>query len=206
MNAAAEYRPSRADRIGIVAFMIAGIAILAWSAYAGLMRVMELLLGEDARFLVRFPDTPVETPLGEGGAPVALQLDAATIAVRQMTPLGFWSGVLEQSAFFVGLATVVVCLLLLSRRALRGEIFSRSSTALVAIAGLTGLAGFGLSAFFQGLAGAEALLSVTGGELTGFVVFTLEPFHFVIAAFVTTLVINTYAVGARIERETAGLI
>lgn len=206
MDSPAEYRPRAADRVGIWIFMIAGVAIIAWSAYAGLMRIMQLLLGEDVPFLVRFPDTQVETPLAPGGSPVALQLDSAYIAVRQPTPLGFWSGILEQLLFLAALVTVIVCLLLLSRKALRGEVFSRGSTTLVAVSGIVGLIGFGLSPLFGGLAGAEALLGVTGDELDGFVVFAVEPLHFVIAAFVIALVVNTYTVGARIRRETEGLI
>ena len=206
MDSPAEYRPRAADRVGIWIFMIAGVAIIAWSASAGLMRIMQLLLGEDVPFLVRFPDTQVETPLGPGGSPVALQLDSAYIAVRRMTPLGFWSGILEQLLFLAALVTVIVCLLLLARKALRGEVFSRGSTTLVAVSGVVGLIGFGLSPLFGGLAGAEALLGAAGDELDGFVVFTLEPLHFVIAAFVIALVVNTYTVGARIRRETEGLI
>ena len=206
MDSPAEYRPRAADRVGIWIFMIAGVAIIAWSASAGLMRIMQLLLGEDVPFLVRFPDTQVETPLAPGGSPVALQLDSAYIAVRQLTPLGFWSGILEQLLFLAALVTVIVCLLLLSRKALRGEVFSRGSTTLVAVSGVVDLIGFGLSPLFGGLAGAEALLGVAGDELDGFVVFAVEPLHFVIAAFVIALVVNTYTVGARIRRETEGLI
>jgi len=199
-------RPSALDRVGIVLFMVAGAAIILVAGIRSGGRIMQLLLGEDVPVAASFPGTPVEAPIGPDGSAVQLQLDSAVITLRQMSPLGFWSGILEQVLYFGSLTTVVVCLMLLSRNILRGRVFSRGSTALVVTAGLVGLAGAAFVPFFHGLMGAEALLSVAGDELDGFIIATVEPFSLVIIAFVIAVVSTAYTVGARIQRDTEGLV
>ncbi|WP_449281406.1 hypothetical protein [Leucobacter sp.] len=199
-------RPSTLDRIGIVLFMLAGAAIIVVSAIRAGGRIMQVLLGEDVPVTASFPGTPVEAPIGPGGSAVRVQLETAVLELRQMSPLGFWSGILEQVVYFGSLATVVVCLVLLSRNILRGRVFSRGSTALVATAGIAGLAGACLVPLFRGLMGAEALLSVVGDQHDGFIIATFEPFSLVILAFVVAVVATAYAVGARIQRDTEGLV
>lgn len=200
-----EYRPSRGDRAGIVVFMIAGIAIIAWSAFAAVARIYEVLLGEHIAVPVRFSDTTIAVPIGEAGSSISMTVDAATVSATHLTQAGFVAAIVASLLSFLIVSTIVVCLLMLAARSLRGEIFSRRNTRLVVTAGMTALVGFGLSSVVTGIVGAETLHSL-GGDFTKTVLFVADPLPFVLFAFAFGIVATAYTVGAKMQRETAGLI
>lgn len=206
MTSPAEYRPSTGDRIGIVVFMAAGAAIVAWSAIAAVMRVVHVLLGEDIPATANFRGLEVEAPIGPGGAMLPVRIDTATVTVSQLSPAGFGAAIIAQVILFGTVATVVVCLMLLARNSLRGRIFGRGSTRLVTAAGMTALLGFGLAPVFEGMVANDAIARLSQGDFDDYAILTVEPLPFVLLAFAFSIAATAYTIGARIQRDAEGLV
>lgn len=206
MSTATPYRPSRADAVGIVIFMVVGAGILLWTAIGSVGRIMRVLLGEDLPVTARFVDTRVNAPVGPGGAPVPVELDTATLTAGELPGASVVAAILEPSVMLVTVATAIVCLLLLARNILRGRVFSQGNTVLVSVAGITGIVGFSLVPMLSNMVanGAVARMSDSGFENTA--VLAVEPFPVVIAAFVFAIVATAFTVGNRLQHETEGLV
>ncbi|MCB1273769.1 MAG: hypothetical protein KDB25_05170 [Leucobacter sp.] len=201
-----DYRPSVSDRVGIIFFIIVGAVIIVWGAIAAAARISDLIRGEGIAATVGFVDTAVGAPIGPGGALLPVQLDTGTVTATELTGAGFGAAVLGQLIAFATVTTVVVCLTLLARNTLRGRIFSRSNTRLITTAGMTALVGFGLSPLFEGMVANDIIARLSNGDFQDSAVLMLEPLPFVLLAFAFGIVATAYTVGARIQRETEGLI
>lgn len=206
MSAATPYRPSRTDALGILVFMVVGAGILIWTAIGSAARIMQVLLGEDVPVTARFIDTRVEAPIGPGGSPVPVELDTAILTPEELPGASVVAALLEPAVLLATVATVIVCLLILARNILRGRVFSRGNTVLVSVAGITGLVGFALVPMLGNMVanGAVARMSDYGFENTA--VLAVEPFPFIIAAFVFAIVATAFTVGHRLQRDTEGLV
>lgn len=206
MSTAPEYRPSVADRIGIWTFMVVGIAIVAWSAFAALSRVMQVLLGEDVPVLASFIDTRAEAPIGPDGALVPVTLDTAYVVAEQLPAASVVAALIEPAIAFLTVAIVVVCLILLARNILRGRIFSKGNTALVATAGFTGFIGSALAPFFGNMVANGAIARISNRTFERTAVLSIEPFPYIILAFALGIAVTAFGVGDRLRRETEGLV
>lgn len=206
MTTASEYRPSKGDKIGILIFIFAGIAIVAWSAFASLSRVMQVLLGEDVPVLAEFANTLADAPIGPGGASVPVTLDRAYVVADQLPGPSVVAALIEPVAAFLAVATVVACLILLSRNILRGRIFSRGNTALVSTAGFTGLIGSALPPFFGNMVANGAVADISDRTFENTVMLSVDLFPYIIGAFIVAIVVTAFGVGARLQRETEGLV
>ncbi len=206
MTTATEYRPSFGDRIGIAIFMVAGLAIVAWSAIAAIARIMEVLLGENVPVLAEFVDTRADAPIGPGGAPVPVTLDTAYVVAEQLPAPSVVAALIEPAIAFLTVATVVICLILLARNILRGRIFGRGNTALVSTAGFTGLIGSALPPFFGNMVANGAIADISDRSFDNTVVLSVDLFPYVIGAFIVAIVVTAFGVGDRLQRETEGLV
>lgn len=206
MTAAVEYRPSKGDRIGILVFTALGIAIVAWSAYAAFWRIMQVLLGEDVPVLASFIETRVDAPIGPGGALVPVALDTARVTAEQLPASAVIAALSEPVVAFLTIAAVVACLILLSRSIRRGRIFGRRNTALAATAGITGLVGSALASLLGSVAAAEAVAEISGGSFDGAAVLPIDPLPYAVAAFAIAIVVTSFSVGDRLQREAEGLV
>lgn len=206
MSSQSPYRPSLADRIGIKIFMIAGLGIVLWTAVGSYFGIMRVLLGEDIPVTVQPIGLRLEAPIGPDGAAVPLQVDTATVAVPQLPGSAFWLEILEQIIRFGTVATVALCLVLLARNILRGRVFGRANTALATTAGITGLTGAGTALALDGAVGGRVLVELGGSNTDGFVFMVADPALFVIAAFAFAVILTAFTVGARLQRDTEGLI
>lgn len=201
-----DFRPSLGDRIGILIFMVAGIAIVAWSAIVAVARIYEVLLGENIQASVSLMGTTVQVPVGETGTTIPMEIDTAFVTATHLTSAAFGAAILAAVLGFAVIAAVVTCLLLLARNSLRGKIFSRGNTRLVLIAGMTALVGFGLIPVLDGMVADDIVHSISGGNFTGNALFVANPLPFVLLGFAFGIVATAYTIGARMQRETEGLV
>lgn len=196
---------SRGDAGALIGFCIAGVAIAAYITVFSIIRIIELVSGGRVPVLVEFVDQPVEAPLGAGGADITLELDRAIMTADQLPPTATVPGVLGQVIQILTIVVVIGCLMLLARGILAGTVFSRRNTGLVTTAGITGLLGFAAVQFFDNMLANAAVAAVTDNSVDNAVI-SIEPFTFVLAAFIIAVISTAFAIGDRLQRETEGLI
>lgn len=200
------HRPSRGDRVGIYIFMVAGLAIIAWSLVATVARIFQLLLGENIQAAVSLVDTTVQVPVDGTSVTIPMEIDTAFVTATHLTSMAFGAAVIAAVLGFLTIATIVICLLLLARNSLRGKVFSRGNTRLVITAGMTALLGFGLIPVFEGMVGDDIVHTLSGGNFTGSALFVAEPLPFILLAFAFGIVATAYTIGARMQRDQEGLV
>lgn len=71
---------------------------------------------------------------------------------------------------------------------------------------MTALVGFGVVPVFEGMVSNDIVSSLSDGEFHGYAIVAIQPLPFVLAAFAFGIVSTAYTVGARIQRETEGLV
>lgn len=200
---AAERTLSRGDTVSLALFVVAGVAIAAWTAWNVVVRIVELIGGGSVKVLVEFIDTTADARIGATSLPV--ELDRGAITVEGLGTMGVVSGVLGQLAFGITVAVVVFCLIALSSNILRGRVFGKANTRLVAIGGGVGLVGAASSRFFDNMLSNAAMAQVVDGPFDTAVI-SIEPFTFVLAAFAVAVVGSVFVVGDKLQRETEGLV
>jgi len=124
------------------------------------------------------------------------ELPAASIA----------AGVISQLLLVATFTIVIGCLILLSRRLGAGKIFGRSSTRLVATAGMTGLVGAAAVLFFDNMVANGAIARVSDRGYTGNAILSIAPFPFIVATFAVALICSVFSIGERLQRDTEGLV
>ena len=139
------------------------------------------------------------------GTVLALTEATGSIQVDSLTAPALIPGVAAPVLAAVTTIVVTGCLLALAASILRGSIFSRRNTALVVTAGITGLVGYSLANLANTMLANEAVRSAAGGEL-GTSVFAADPLVYLLASFTVAVVATAFAVGARLQRETEGLV
>ncbi len=95
--------------------------------------------------------------------------------------------------------------MLLARSILSGTVFSRRNTRLVMVAGIVGLLGFAAVRFFDNMLANAAVSAVTENAVDNAVI-SIEPFTFILAAFIISVIGTTFVIGDRLQRETEGLV
>lgn len=196
---------TKGDKAGLIGFCIAGAAIAVWVTVFCVQRIIELSRGTDVPVLVEFTGTEVQAPLTSGGGSVALGLDRATLTAASLPPIATVPGIIGQVIQILTIVVVIACLILLAQSTLRGRIFSRRNTALVMTAGLTGLVGFAAVRFFDNMLANAAVNVVTDNAIDNAVI-TVEPFTFILAAFIISVIGTAFVIGDKLQRETEGLV
>ena len=194
---------SRGDTAAMALFVIAGLAIVGWTIWFTIARIIELTSGHDVPVLVEFMNQQTDVQMGETTLPV--ELDRGTITVDGLGAIGVVPGVIGQIAFAVTITVVVACLIVLSRNLMRGRIFSRANTAIVMTGGTTGLVGAAAAKFFDNMLANAAMAHAVDGEFDT-AVMSIEPFTFVLAAFALAVIGSVFVIGDRLQRDTEGLV
>lgn len=197
--------PSRADRIGIWAFMLAGVGIVAWAVVGAALRIAEALTARDVRVLAEFAGTPAEAPIGPDGAAATVELDRAFLFTDELPMASLVALVTAEVVFAVTVAVVVACLLLLSAATLRGQVFSRRNTRLVGTAGVVGLLGSAAVPFFGNMAANGAFARISERTFEN-VVMAVDLMPYVLGAFIVAIISTAFSVGERLQRDTEGLV
>jgi hypothetical protein len=194
---------SRGDKVSLIAFCIAGVLIVGFVTVHGILRIIQLARGVDVPVLVEFIDLPVSTATDAGQ--IALNVDRAILTAPELPPIATVPGIIGVVVQILTIAVVVGCLILLSGSILRGRVFSRRNTALAMTAGIAGMFGFATSRFFDNML-ANATVNVVTDNALDNAVLTVEPFVFILAAFVIATIGTVFVVGDRLQRETEGLV
>lgn len=197
---------SLGDRGALIGFCIAGVAIAAYITVFSIIRIIELARGVDVPVLVEFigSKTPVDLPLSTGDS-IAVGLDSAVITAPELPMIAIVPGIIAQIAQILTIVIVIGCLILLARSVLAGRVFSGRNTVLVATAGVTGLLGFAAVRFFDNMLANATVARITGNGVENAVI-SVEPFTFVLAAFVFALTSTVFVIGDRLQRDTEGLV
>ncbi|KAA0962467.1 hypothetical protein FQ142_03860 [Microbacterium sp. ANT_H45B] len=197
---------SLGDRGALIGFCIAGVAIAAYITVFSIIRIIELARGVDVPVLVEFigSKTPVDLPLSTGDS-IAVGLDSAVITAPELPMIAIVPGIIAQIAQILTIVIVIGCLILLARSVLTGRVFSGRNTVLVATAGVTGLFGFAAVRFFDNMLANATVARITGNGVENAVI-SVEPFTFVLAAFVFALTSTVFVIGDRLQRDTEGLV
>lgn len=195
---------SRGDIGALVGFCVAGVVIAVYFTVYSIVRIVELARGIDVPVVVEFRGDSVDLPLTTGGS-IPVGVDSGTIVAPQLPLVGIVPGIIGQVVQIITVVVVIGCLILLARTTIGGRIFGRGRTALVATAGITGLFGFAAVRFFDNMLANAAVAHVTDNGIDN-AVLTVEPFTFILAAFVVALITTVFSIGDRLQKETEGLV
>ena len=200
---ATRYRPSRADRVGLWIFIVAGLALTITTAVFAAIRIATLLGPGATPVEVEFAGLPTELAAGTSTLPV--ELTSGTIHVAEMPMASLVPGVAAPVLAALVTATIAVCLIALAGSIIRGQIFSKRNSRLVAVAGFTGLIGVAAVNLFETMLANAALAWVTDGQIDNLVT-SFSPGSYVLAAFVIALLCSVFVIGERMQRDTEGLV
>ncbi|MET0734518.1 MAG: hypothetical protein ABWY55_02605 [Microbacterium sp.] len=196
---------SRWDAAGLWAFAAIGLAFVVWTVVSAVIRITELVPNRDVRVFAQFSGTMAEAPIGPDGAPVPVELDTAYLTAPELPVASVAALVIEQLIIIVTVTTVVACLLLLQRSILRGRVFSRSNTALVATAAVVGYAGVIGAPFFANM-GANGAFARISDRTFDNVILSADLVQIFGIPFIAALALTTFTVGERLQRDTQGLV
>lgn len=196
---------SRADRIGVVVLLGVGLVLAAITIIGAVVRLIESLGGGRIEVLAEFSGTPAEAPIGVDGAPVTVALDTAILSVPDLPLASVISLVIQQVILVAAVLIVAVMLGLLALGILRGIVFSTRHTFYVGTASTAAFFGIVLYPFFGNMAANGAFTVLSEGTFEN-IVLSVQPLTFIVAAFIAALATTVFSVGARLQRETEGLV
>lgn len=205
MTSSASPPLSRGDRAALWLFSATGAAIGIAVAVAATLRIAQFLRGGAIDVAVELIDQRVPAPLGPGGEEVSVGLDRAILRT-ELPAASTAAGIIAQVVLTATFVTVILCLILLSRRLVAGSVFGRISTRLVTTAGMTGLIGAAAVQFFDNMVANGAVARVSDGDYAENAILSIAPFPFIVAAFAVALICSVFAIGDRLQRDTEGLV
>ncbi|MFJ4222998.1 hypothetical protein [Microbacterium sp. NPDC089695] len=194
---------SRGDIGALVAFCIAGAIIAIYLSVFSIVRIIELAGRQRVPVLVEFRGENVDLPLTTGGS-IPVGLESGTIIAPELPLVAMVPGIIAQVVQIITVIVVIACLILLARMTIGGRIFGRGRTALVATAGITGLLGFSGVRFFDNMLANATVAHVADNGVDN-AVLTVEPFTFILAAFVVALITTVFSIGDRLQRAHSSL-
>lgn len=205
MSTTTTYRMTRSDALAMFALMIAGAVITVWVAVTAIGRILAALPNRDVTVLGSFNATPADAPIGVDGALVPVQLDWASFTVDALPLASLWALVAQEIATILAVAIVVGALIWLGLNVTRGRVFSRTNTRLVLVAGVGGLLGCFAVPFFGTMVANGAFARISERTFDN-VIYSVDLFPVLLAAFVAGLAGTVFTVGERMQRDTEGLV
>jgi len=197
-------RIKRADTASMWVFSVLGIAIAGATCVMAANRVFEFFRDAPVDVPVQFSGAESQIAPG-GGATYALEIQTAIIQAESLPAVAVVAGIAQAVILALVVVTIIFALLRLSVRAVRGDVFGKTSTLLVLVAGLTGLIGTVVAELLGGILAIEAFAVAPAGMLSNVMV-SLDVFPYIIAAFAVALIATVFGVGERLQRETEGLV
>ena len=198
--------PTKSDTAAIVGFVIIGAILTIVTVVGAVRRIIELLGPGPFAVPARFIDTPALAPIGPTGQQLEVTLDSAIVSAPALPSASIGAGVIGQILLIAAALAVFATIALLCRNLVRGRIFSASSTVYAAIAGISGLVGAAAVPFFDNMVANGAIAWVSERSFGNSVVLAVQPLPFMVAAFTVALVLTVFGIGARLQRETEGLV
>ena len=205
MSTVEGYRQSKGDRASIVAFIVAGVVLAGWSIVQAVRTIVEAAANRDVRVLADFAGTTAQAPIGPGGAIREVELATAYVTAPQLPVASFVALILREILAAATVVGVIVCLVWLAVNVLRGRIFSRGNTALVAIASIYGLVAWAGIALLNTMVANGAIARISDRDFDNPVMsIPLQPL--LLLAFAAAIVATAFTVGDRMRRDTEGLV
>jgi hypothetical protein len=199
-------RPVRkADVAAMWFFIVAGVAIVGATAYAGIARVIEGLGGGVVHVPATFSGTIAQVPIGPDGAMRDVELQSAVLMTDGLSTAGRIALVLEQATAVVSVALLVACLVLVTISVMRGRVFGARNTGLVGLAGIAALGGIAGVPFFGTMVANDAFRAISDGTYDN-VTMGVQVSTLILAAFIFSLAATVFTVGDRLQRETDLLV
>jgi hypothetical protein len=186
-------------------FMIIGAAFAVYTVVRSVVRIVEVLGGGDVRVFAQFAGTMADAPIGPGGSLVPVELDTAYLIATELPVASIGALVIEQIVISVAVVTVVACLLLVTWNVLHGRVFGTTNTRLVGTAGIVAFFGVALAPFFANM-GANGAFAWISDRTFDNVVLAADLPQLLMVAFIAALAATTFTVGARLQRDTEGLV
>lgn len=202
---------SRWDAAAMWFYGLLGVAFVVWTLVGATRRIIEVVggaaggAGGTVPVLGEFAGTPAEAPIGPDGAAVTVELDRAVLLPTELPIASTVALVLEQVVIALSVTLAVGCLLVLTWSILHGRLFSRRNTALVATATGAALVGFAGAPFFANM-GANGAFAWISDRTFDNVLLSVDPVLWFGVAFVGSIVTTAFSVGARLQRDTEGLV
>lgn len=205
MSIVQQVRPSTGDRASIVAFIGAGVVLAAWSVVAAVAAIVEAVGNRDVRVLADFAGTAAQAPIGPGGALREVELASAYVTAPELPAASFAALVAREALGALTTVGILVCLVWLAVNVLRGRIFSRTNTTLVAVASIGGLAAWGAIGLLNTMVANGAIARISDRGFDNAVMsLPLQPV--LLLAFAASIVATAFTVGDRMRRDTEGLV
>lgn len=197
---------SRGDTAGFLLFIVAGVAIAAWAVIGAVGSIVAAVGNRDVRVPIEFLDTVAQAPIGPGGASVPVELTGAVVTAPSLPLASLWALFLSQGIFAAAVVTVVVLLALLCIGILRGEIFTRRHTRLVAAVGIVSLVAAFAVPFLHNMVANGALAWLSDRTYDRGLTQQIDLPILIVIGFVAGLSSTVFAVGDRLQRDTEGLV
>lgn len=197
---------SRGDTGSFLLFIVAGVAIAAWAVIRSVGTIVAAVGNRDVRVPIEFLDTVAQAPIGPDGASVPVELTGAVATAPSLPLASLWALFLSQGIFAAAVVTVVVLLVVLCVGILKGEIFSRRHTRLVAAAGIVSLVAAFAVPFFHNMVANGALAWLSDRTYDRGLTQQIDLPILIVIGFVAGLSSTVFTVGDRLRRDTEGLV
>ena len=196
---------SRWDAAAMWFYGLLGVAFVVWTLVGATRRIIEVVGGGTIPVVGEFAGTPADAPIGPDGAAVTVELDRAVLLPTELPFTSVVALVIEQVLIVGAVAVTVGCLFALIWSILHGRLFSRRNTTLVATATGAALVGFAAAPFFANM-GANGAFAWISDRTFDNVILSVDPVLLFGAAFVGSIATTAFSVGARLQRDTEGLV
>lgn len=185
--------------------LVVGAVVVVASVVRLVADLARLLPNQDVPVDVLLTGASVDLPIGPGGALVPATVDAAAVQVSDMPVATFASALGAAAVPPLATIAVTVCVLLLCRRMLSGQFFSRTSTRLITATSLLIAGGWALHLGFTVMA-TNGVLALVADPAVADQVRTPVSWTAILAAMAVGALAAAFGAGERMQRDTAGLV
>jgi len=205
MSTIQQTRPSTGDRVSIVAFIAAGVILAGWSVVQAVTAILNAAGNRDIRVLAAFHGTVAQAPIGPDGAMQEVELATAYVTAPHLPAASFGALILRETFGALTVVGVVVCLVWLATNVLRGRIFCRTNTVLVATASIGGMVAWAAGGLLDTMVANGAIARISDRSFDNPVMsIPLQPL--LLLAFAAAIVATAFTMGDRLRRDTEGLV
>lgn len=196
---------SRADAAAMIVFMLAGAGIALTTLISAVVRISEVLSDQQVALFARFWETVAQVQIDPDVTSLPVDLDTGWFTTATVPAVSVVLLVVQQVVLALGVGSVIACLLLVAWSVLRGRVFGRTNTRLVTAAGIAGLLTLAIVPLLGDMAASAAFDEISAGRLD-YVAISVDIFPLILTAFVAALATTVFTMGARLQRDTEGLV
>ncbi|QAV70341.1 hypothetical protein ESZ53_07725 [Salinibacterium sp. UTAS2018] len=195
---------SRSDRYGFFVVIAFGLAAAVVLLVLLIQRMIEIVPNVEVPVVAPFAREMASLPIGPDGAEVLVDVDSAIILVTGMPPITLISLMLADAIPALATITMIVLGCFMVRNLLTGRVFSAHNLRLLNGFFAAAITGWALGLLFRtmGTNGAFATLSDYSYNNV-LAVFAPAPW---LAILGLSVLVYFFQVGARLQRETDGLV